>query len=223
MIGAYAGEIGQTQFLPSSYIKYGVDFDGDGRVDLRHSVADVLRLHRQSAAHQRASRWARRLQRGIGEFRGDARVESRRHLPQDHRLFCRSARGAVNSYPSPLRGGGWPTEGQLQVGDSYTPPWLASLAFPPRNVEGYDLARRRCVAPQLIPPHRQLLDPLCHHAPIGRGAEALQDVHEAGVAADQDARLVLLDALDDPKRRILRRGLGDDVEALRSICTRRSF
>jgi lytic murein transglycosylase len=42
MIGAYAGEIGQTQFLPSSYIKYGVDFDGDGRVDLRHSVADVL-------------------------------------------------------------------------------------------------------------------------------------------------------------------------------------
>ena len=42
MIGAYAGEIGQTQFLPSSYIKYGVDFDGDGRIDLRHSVADVL-------------------------------------------------------------------------------------------------------------------------------------------------------------------------------------
>lgn len=42
LIGAFAGEIGQTQFLPSSYIKYGVDFDGDGRVDLRHSVADVL-------------------------------------------------------------------------------------------------------------------------------------------------------------------------------------
>src|SRR6202165_968149 len=41
-VGAYAGEIGQTQFLPSSYIKYGVDFDGDGRVDLRHSVPDVL-------------------------------------------------------------------------------------------------------------------------------------------------------------------------------------
>jgi lytic murein transglycosylase len=42
LIGAYAGEIGQTQFLPSSYIKYGVDFDGDGHVDLRHSVPDVL-------------------------------------------------------------------------------------------------------------------------------------------------------------------------------------
>ena len=42
MIGAYAGELGQTQFLPSSYIKYGVDYDGNGHVDLRRSVPDVL-------------------------------------------------------------------------------------------------------------------------------------------------------------------------------------
>ena len=42
MIGAYAGEIGQTQFLPSSYIKYGVDYDGNGHVDLRRSIPDVL-------------------------------------------------------------------------------------------------------------------------------------------------------------------------------------
>jgi lytic murein transglycosylase len=42
MVGAYAGEIGQTQFLPSSYLKYGVDFDGNGHVDLRRSIPDVL-------------------------------------------------------------------------------------------------------------------------------------------------------------------------------------
>lgn len=42
MVGAYAGELGQTQFLPSSYIKYGVDYDGNGHIDLRHSVPDVL-------------------------------------------------------------------------------------------------------------------------------------------------------------------------------------
>ncbi len=42
LLGAYAGELGQTQFLPSSYIKYGVDYDGNGHVDLRHSVPDVL-------------------------------------------------------------------------------------------------------------------------------------------------------------------------------------
>jgi lytic murein transglycosylase len=42
LTGAYAGEIGQTQFLPSSYIKYGVDYDGNGHVDLKRSVPDVL-------------------------------------------------------------------------------------------------------------------------------------------------------------------------------------
>ena len=42
MRGAWAGELGQTQFLPSSYIKYAVDFDGNGRPDLIHSVPDVL-------------------------------------------------------------------------------------------------------------------------------------------------------------------------------------
>lgn len=42
MRGAWAGELGQTQFLASSYEKYAVDFDGDGRADLLHSTADVL-------------------------------------------------------------------------------------------------------------------------------------------------------------------------------------
>ncbi len=42
MHGAWAGEIGQTQFMPSSYLKYAVDFDGKGRRDLIHSASDVL-------------------------------------------------------------------------------------------------------------------------------------------------------------------------------------
>jgi lytic murein transglycosylase len=42
LVGAYAGEIGQTQFLPSSYVKYGIDYDGNGHVDLRRSIPDVL-------------------------------------------------------------------------------------------------------------------------------------------------------------------------------------
>jgi lytic murein transglycosylase len=42
MKGAWAGEIGQTQFMPSSYIKYAVDFDGNGHADLIRSVPDVL-------------------------------------------------------------------------------------------------------------------------------------------------------------------------------------
>ncbi len=42
MRGAWAGEIGQTQFMPSSYLKFAVDFDGDGRRDLVRSVPDAL-------------------------------------------------------------------------------------------------------------------------------------------------------------------------------------
>ena len=42
MRGAWAGEIGQTQFMPSNYIKYAVDFDANGRRDLLKSPPDVL-------------------------------------------------------------------------------------------------------------------------------------------------------------------------------------
>ncbi len=42
LLGAWAGEIGQTQFLPSSYVKFAVDFDGNGRRDLIRSVPDAL-------------------------------------------------------------------------------------------------------------------------------------------------------------------------------------
>lgn len=40
--GAWAGEIGQTQILPSDYLARGVDGDGDGVIDLRNSAADVI-------------------------------------------------------------------------------------------------------------------------------------------------------------------------------------
>lgn len=42
MIGSWAGAMGQTQFMPSSYLKYAVDFDGDSRRDIWGSTADTL-------------------------------------------------------------------------------------------------------------------------------------------------------------------------------------
>jgi membrane-bound lytic murein transglycosylase B len=42
MRGAWAGEIGQTQFMAEAYYKYAVDFDGNGRRDLINSHADVV-------------------------------------------------------------------------------------------------------------------------------------------------------------------------------------
>jgi lytic murein transglycosylase len=42
MIGSWAGELGQTQFLPTHYFTYGVDYDGDGRRNLLRSGPDVI-------------------------------------------------------------------------------------------------------------------------------------------------------------------------------------
>ena len=42
MTGSYAGAMGQPQFMPSSYLQYAVDFDGDGRRDIWDNRSDVL-------------------------------------------------------------------------------------------------------------------------------------------------------------------------------------
>jgi lytic murein transglycosylase len=42
MIGSWAGELGQTQMMPSEYIKYAIDYDGDGKRNLIRSVPDVV-------------------------------------------------------------------------------------------------------------------------------------------------------------------------------------
>lgn len=42
MVGSWAGAMGQTQFMPTIFLRYAVDADGDGRRDLWNSIADVM-------------------------------------------------------------------------------------------------------------------------------------------------------------------------------------
>ena len=42
MVGSWAGAMGHTQFMPSSYMQYAVDYNGDGRKDIWNSVQDAL-------------------------------------------------------------------------------------------------------------------------------------------------------------------------------------
>ena len=54
MTGSWAGAVGQTQFVPSSYLAHGVDGDGDGKRDLWRSNADALT---STAAYLKDSGW----------------------------------------------------------------------------------------------------------------------------------------------------------------------
>ena len=61
MRASWAGATGLTQFLPSEFYKHGVDFDGDGRVDIWHSVPDALASAAQQLVNkgwQKGVRWA---------------------------------------------------------------------------------------------------------------------------------------------------------------------
>ncbi|SDT28943.1 lytic murein transglycosylase [Pseudomonas oryzae] len=54
MQGSWAGAMGQTQFIPTTYQRHAVDFDGDGRRDIWDSTADALA---STANYLRASGW----------------------------------------------------------------------------------------------------------------------------------------------------------------------
>ena len=62
---SWAGATGLTQFLPSEYYKHGVDFDGDGKIDIWHSVPDALASAAQQLVNkgwQPGVRWAYEVQ-----------------------------------------------------------------------------------------------------------------------------------------------------------------
>ncbi len=62
MLGSWAGAMGQTQFMPTTYRQYAVDFDGDGRRDIWHSSADALA---STANYLRLSGWQHGLPWGL--------------------------------------------------------------------------------------------------------------------------------------------------------------
>ena len=75
---SWAGATGLTQFLPSEYYGHGVDLDGDGRVDIWHSVPDAL----ASAAKQLADKGWKRGVRWAFEVRPPANVDCTMGVPE---------------------------------------------------------------------------------------------------------------------------------------------
>ncbi len=75
---SWAGATGLTQFLPSEFYKHGVDFDGDGRRDIWHSVPDAL----ASAAQQLVNKGWQPGVRWAYEVRAPANVDCTIGVPE---------------------------------------------------------------------------------------------------------------------------------------------
>jgi lytic murein transglycosylase len=78
MRASWAGATGLTQFLPSEYYKHGVDLDGDGRIDIWHSVPDAL----ASAAQQLVNKGWQKGVRWAYEVRPPANVDCTMGVPE---------------------------------------------------------------------------------------------------------------------------------------------
>ena len=81
MKSSWAGAMGLTQLLPSEYYKYAVDFDGDGRADIWHSVPDAL----ASAAKQLVDKGWQRGLRWAYEVHAPADVDCTIGVPENTR------------------------------------------------------------------------------------------------------------------------------------------
>jgi lytic murein transglycosylase len=77
MRSSWGGALGQTQFLPSDYYKFAVNFDGKGRADIWHSVPDAL----ASAAKQLTARGWRSGEPWAIEVRPPARADCTQATP----------------------------------------------------------------------------------------------------------------------------------------------
>ena len=97
MLGSYAGAMGQPQFMPSSYLRYAVDFEGHGRRDIWTSKPDVLgsiaqlpgavRLAQRRAVGPAGGRWPANFERTA------AGRDNRRPVGEWARLGVRPADG----------------------------------------------------------------------------------------------------------------------------------
>jgi lytic murein transglycosylase len=78
MRSSWGGAMGLTQFLPSEFYKHAIDFDGDGKKDIWHSVPDAL----ASAAQQLVNKGWQRGMRWAYEVRAPGGVDCTRGVPE---------------------------------------------------------------------------------------------------------------------------------------------
>lgn len=118
LISGWAGAMGQTQFMPSTFLAYAVDFDGDGKKDLWNNEADAL----ASAANYLSASGYRNNQPWGIEVLAPSAMDWSMADGQDRRLSTWRGQGLT-----PIRGG------DFGVSDStYAQLWLPAGATGPK-------------------------------------------------------------------------------------------
>ena len=96
MLGSWAGAMGQSQFMPSSYVRNAIDYDGDGRRDIWGSLPDVfasIANYLARAGWNDRRTWGREVGLPPALGAGLDGLEVRRPLPAWHELGVRAADG----------------------------------------------------------------------------------------------------------------------------------
>src|ERR1700733_11755310 len=113
MLGSYAGAMGQPQFMPSSYLRYAVDFEGHGRRDIWTSRPDVLGSianYLAQSGWRGGEPWGQAITVPANFDQSSAGRENRRLVGEWARLGVRAAGGR------PVPGAGTPGGGVLPGG-----------------------------------------------------------------------------------------------------------
>ncbi len=121
LTGGYAGAMGQPQFMPSSYLRYAVDFDGDGRRDIWDDKADVfgsIANYLAKSGWHRGEPWAQAVRLPAGFDTAAAGRDNRRSLGDWMRAGVRRRDGSGFERPEMLGavvvpGGAGPGEGYM--------------------------------------------------------------------------------------------------------------
>ncbi|MBB3809873.1 lytic murein transglycosylase [Pseudochelatococcus contaminans] len=127
LVGAWAGEIGQVQFMPSDYLRYAVDYSGNGKRDLIRDTADAL----GSAGNYLSSLGWRRGQPWLEEVRVPAQLPwEQTGLDKNQPRSRWASLGVTRADGSPLAADGLSASLLLPMGKDGP----AFLAYPNFNV-----------------------------------------------------------------------------------------
>ncbi|RUO46151.1 lytic murein transglycosylase [Pseudidiomarina aquimaris] len=96
MKGSWAGAMGQTQFMPSSFMAYAVDYDGDGRKDIWNSMGDVFASaanYLKNAGWRDDVTWGRQVQLPADFDTSLAELKNKKTLAEWQALGIRTMEG----------------------------------------------------------------------------------------------------------------------------------